>query len=99
MLLLVHHTENFQRKILVMSGRTTDEEYINKVFSKWAKEDTPLDTLIVAKLLLKGHSCEDCNCTMFSNYLDSCFHDRHIKKIVLNRGRGVCALWGKFKQK
>ena len=75
-----------------------DGKFLDKVLAKWAKEDTPLDTLIVAKLLLKGHSCNDCVSKLLSSSYKYCVHnDGLIEYELLLRSRPVCALWGKYK--
>lgn len=66
---------------------------------RWAKEDTPLDTIIVARLLLQGHSCEDCPSKTMSSFFDKCFHPKTgkpVKTNELSRGKGVCSLWGRL---
>lgn len=66
---------------------------------KFAKEDTPLDTIIVARLLLQGHSCEDCTSRTLSSFFDKCFHPKTGMPVNFNeltKGRGVCSLWGKL---
>ena len=82
-----------------MKNSTKRSLFNPKTAAKFAKEDTILDTLIVAKLLLRGHGCHDCPSMLISSLRDKCAHpvdQKFVKKEELARGRGVCALWGKY---
>jgi len=79
--------------------KCTRQLFNPKTAAKFAKEETILDSLIVAKLLLNGHGCHDCPSMFLSSCPDKCAHPSEcklVKKEELARGRGVCALWGKY---